>query len=464
LTAGVAKTERRSNFGVELGTVWHYKQLGFFSGGHLMNSTAAAPQVSGDLYKKVFWRLIPLLLLCYFVAYLDRINVGFAKLQMLADLQFSETVYGLGAGIFFIGYVVFEVPANLILMRIGARIWLAIILASFGIISSATIFVQDAMTFYILRFLLGVAEAGFIPAVLFYLTLWFPSAHRGKASALFLAGIPLAGAIGAPLSGWIMHAFNGDLGMAGWKWVFLLEGSPAVLLGLTCWFYLDNSVEKAKWLNDAEKEQIKRDLAADSSGAGLHSIRDGLLSGRVWLLSGTYFFLTLGLYGISFWLPSIIRDTGVQDPLDIGLLSAVPYIGGLFSMYFVGRSSDKMKERRWHLALCAVAGSIGLVLSVTFANNTTLALAALTIAAMGITPCIPQFYTLVPAVASGAAAAMAIAVANSVGSISGFVAPYMIGYVKDTTGSTAAGLLVISAALIVGGALVFANPAKLVNR
>ena len=430
----------------------------------VMNATdSAVPSSSDQITKKVFARLIPLLLLCYFIAYLDRINVGFAKLQMLADLQFSETVYGLGAGIFFIGYVIFEVPANLILMRIGARVWITMILVAFGVISSMTIFVQSATSFYILRLLLGIAEAGFIPAVLYYLTLWFPSAQRGKASALFLAGIPLSGAIGAPLSGWIMNQFAGVMGMSGWKWVFLLEGSPAIILGLICYYYLDNDIDSAKWLNSQEKAQLKKTLDFETTGKS-HSIRDGLTNPRVWLLSGTYFFLTMGLYGISFWLPSIIRETGVADPLNVGLLTSIPYIFALGAMYLVGLSSDKRKERRWHLAGCALMGAIGLTVSVFFAHNTVIALAALTVAAMGIIPCVPQFYTLVPAIASGAAAAMAIAVANSVGSISGFIAPYLIGFVKDTTGNTTYGVMTLAVALVIGAALVFANPAKLVNR
>ncbi len=430
----------------------------------VMNATdSAVPSSSDQITKKVFARLIPLLLLCYFIAYLDRINVGFAKLQMLADLQFSETVYGLGAGIFFIGYVIFEVPANLILMRIGARVWITMILVAFGVISSMTIFVQSATSFYILRLLLGITEAGFIPAVLYYLTLWFPSAQRGKASALFLAGIPLSGAIGAPLSGWIMNQFAGVMGMSGWKWVFLLEGSPAIILGLICYYYLDNDIDSAKWLNSQEKAQLKKTLDFETTGKS-HSIRDGLTNPRVWLLSGTYFFLTMGLYGISFWLPSIIRETGVADPLNVGLLTSIPYIFALGAMYLVGLSSDKRKERRWHLAGCALMGAIGLTVSVFFAHNTVIALAALTVAAMGIIPCVPQFYTLVPAIASGAAAAMAIAVANSVGSISGFIAPYLIGFVKDTTGNTTYGVMTLAVALVIGAALVFANPAKLVNR
>ncbi|MSO72263.1 MAG: MFS transporter [Rhodospirillaceae bacterium] len=428
------------------------------------SSVVAGEPARDAVYAKILRRLIPFLLMCYIIAYLDRINVGFAKLQMLGDLQFTETVYGLGAGIFFIGYVVFEIPSNIVLMRVGARLWIGIIMIVWGVISAAMIYVASAPTFYVLRFLLGVAEAGFIPAVLYYLTLWFPSTHRGKASAMFLAGIPLSGIIGGPVSGWIMNSFNGAMGMAGWKWVFFLEALPAIVLGGICFTYLDNDVTSAKWLNSAEKDQVKRDLLAEAGGKALHSVRDGLLNGRVWLLASTYFFFTMGLYGISFWLPSIIQASGVADPLDVGMLTALPYIAALIAMIVVGRSSDKHKERRWHLALSAVTGAIGLTVSVMFADNTAISLAALTLAAMGIIPCVPQFHTLMPSITSGAAAAMGFAVANSVGSIAGFISPYLLGWVKDTTGSTSIGVMVLAAALVTGALMVFANPAKLLNR
>ncbi len=416
------------------------------------------------IYTRLLRRLIPFLLLCYVVSYLDRVNVGFAKLQMLSDLQFSEVVYGLGAGIFFIGYVIFEIPSNMILVRVGPRIWISRIMVTWGIVSGLMMFVTTPSSFYILRFMLGAAEAGFIPAILYYLTIWFPSSQRGKASALFLAGIPLSGIIGGPLSGWIMSGLNGFAGLAGWQWMFVLEGVPAVVLGVVCFFYLDNDIDSAKWLSSAEKEKVKSDVAREAREKPLHSTRDGLLNGRVWLLSCTYFFFTMGLYGLSFWLPSIIRDSGVRDPLDVGLLTAIPYSGALVAMFLVGRSSDRLQERRWHLALPAVIGAIGLTFSVIYAHNSVLALAALTVAAMGILTCVPQFYTLPPAILSGAAAAMGLAVANSVGSVAGFVSPYLLGWIKDLTGSTNIGVIVLAGSLVVGALLVFANPARLVNR
>ncbi|MGU3537925.1 MFS transporter [Methylobacterium sp. A54F] len=427
-------------------------------------SSAEDVPVASALYGRLLRRLIPFLLLCYVAAYLDRVNVGFAKLQMLNDLKFSETVYGLGAGVFFVGYALFEVPSNMVMVRVGARAWIGRIMVTWGLISAAMMFTTSPMSFYILRFLLGVAEAGFIPAIIYYLTIWFPSAYRGKASAMFLAGIPLSGIIGGPLSGWIMTAFHQSQGLHGWQWMFLIEGLFASVLGVVCFFYLDNDVASAKWLTPAEKERIATDIAAEARSKPLHSARDGLTSGRIWLLSFTYFFFTMGLYGISFWLPTIIKDSGVKDPFHVGLLTAIPYTGALIAMVLVGRSSDRMSERRWHLAIPALIGAAGLVVSVLVAQNTVLALAALTVAAAGTLTCVPQFYTLAPAVLTGAAAAMGLAVANSVGSVAGFISPYLLGWVKDATGSTGNGVMVLGATLVIGACLVFLNPARLVNR
>lgn len=420
--------------------------------------------VRDEVYAKVSRRLIPMLLFCYVCSYLDRVNVGFAKLQMLDDLKFSETVYGLGAGIFFLGYVIFEVPSNLVMIRVGARFWIGRIMITWGIVSAAMVFVKSPASFYALRFLLGVAEAGLIPAALYYLSTWFPSERRGKATAVFMFGIPLSGVIGGPLSGWIIARFAHAGGLAGWQWMFLIEALPAVLGGIACFFYLSDSPASAPWLDRAERSVIAADLARESSEKTLHTIRDGLADRKVWQLSALYMAFTMGLYAVSFWLPSIIRTSGVKDALTVGLLTAIPYAVAIPTMYLVGRSSDRLHERRWHLAVPALVGAFGLVLSVHFALQTTYAMVALTIATAGIVTCIPQFYTLPPAILGGAAAAMGLAVANSVGSVAGFISPYLLGYVKDMTGSTNDGVLVIAACLVIGGGLVFAVPARLVNR
>ncbi|AQV96642.1 MFS transporter [Cupriavidus necator] len=414
-------------------------------------------------YSKVMWRLLPFLFLCYMCAYLDRINVGYAKLQMMQDLGLSDAIYGLGAGIFFVGYLLFEVPSNLILLRVGARRWIARIMVTWGLISAAMMFVNSPTSFYIMRFLLGVAEAGFIPAILLYLTYWFPASRRSKVTALFLTGIPMSGVIGGPLSGWIMSAVHGLHGMAGWQWLFLLEGIPTVFVGVIAYFYLDDKVADAKWLSASQRTMIETNLAAESKGHALHSVRDGLTNPRILLLSLIYFFFTMGLYGVSFWLPTIVKASGVSNPLDIGLLSAIPYAAATASMILVGQSSDTRGERRWHLALPAALGAVGLCASVAYAHNTAVAMLALTIGTMGIMTTISQFWTLPPTILGGAAAAAGIALANSVGSISGVISPYLIGWVQTNTGTTGNGVLVLAASLVIGGLLVFSVPARLVN-
>ena len=293
---------------------------------------------------KVAWRLIPFLFLCYIVAYLDRVNVGFAKLQMLQDLQFSETVYGLGAGIFFIGYFIFEVPSNIILHKVGARLWIARIMITWGLISGAMMFVTTPTMFYVLRFALGLAEAGLFPGVILYLTYWFPASRRGRIIALFMTGIPMSGVIGGPLSGWILHAMSGVHGWAGWQWLFLLEALPSLVMGFAVIAYLDNGIKDAKWLSDDEKRLLMDNIAADEREVKSHSLRDGFTNPLVWLLSGIYFFFIMGLYGVGFWLPTLIKGSGVKDPLMIGLLTTLPYAAAVLAMIFVSRSSDSRRN------------------------------------------------------------------------------------------------------------------------
>ena len=414
-------------------------------------------------YSKVAWRLLPFLFLCYVFAYLDRVNVGFAKLQMMSDLGLSEAVYGMGAGVFFAGYLMFEVPSNIVMLKVGARKWITRIMVTWGVISAAMMFVKSPASFYALRFLLGVAEAGFFPAILLYLTYWFPASRRGKVTALFMTGIPMSGVIGGPLSGLIMGTMDNVGGHHAWQWVFVLEAIPTVILGCMAWFFLDDKVADAKWLNESEKSLIEHDLAQDKQGGHLHNLRDGLVNPRVWLLSGIYLFYTMGLYGISFWLPTIIKASGVSSPFDIGMLTCIPYAAATITMIVVGRSSDIRRERRWHLALAGVAGAVGLTWSAAYADNTAIAMLALTLATMGIITTISQFWLLPPAVLTGAAAAAGIALANSVGSVSGMIAPYMLGVVKTMTNSTNAGVIAIAVCLLVGCVLTFALPAKAVN-
>jgi len=424
---------------------------------------AATHDEAAAAYAKVTWRLLPFLFICYVFAYLDRVNVGFAKLKMMSDLGFSEAVYGLGAGVFFVGYLLFEVPSNLIMLKVGARIWIARIMVTWGLISGAMMFVTTPTSFYILRFLLGVAEAGFIPAILLYLTYWFPASKCGKVTALFLTGIPMSGVIGGPLSGYIMARMDNVQGMASWQWLFVLEAIPTVALGIVAYFFLNDRIADAKWLTERQKGILEHELSQDQHGKQ-HSLRDGFTKPLVWLLSVIYLFFTMGLYGVSFWLPSIVKASGVSDPLDIGLLTMIPYAFATLAMILTGRSSDARHERRWHLALAGIAGAVGLAWSVAYADNTPVAMLALTLATMGIMTTISQFWTLPPAILSGAAAAAGIAIANSVGSVSGLIAPYLLGVVKTVTSSTNSGVLVLAVCLVVGSVLVFTVPAKLVNR
>ncbi|CAN7161779.1 MFS transporter [Duganella sp. LjRoot269] len=408
------------------------------------------------LYRRVSWRLMPFLFLCYVAAYLDRVNVGFAKLQMLADLRFSDTVYGLGAGIFFIGYFLFEVPSNLLMTRTGARIWIARIMISWGLISSALMFANSVATFYLLRFLLGAAEAGFFPGIILYLTYWYPARRRARMVALFMSGVAVAGVVGGPLSGWIMTAFAGRYGLSGWQWLFLLEGLPSVLIGIWTLFYLDDGIRSASWLGEDDKRLLERAIADDGKAQRHMPLAQVFANGTVWLLALVYFLFVMGLYGVSFWLPQLVKNSGVKDVFDIGLLTAVPYGIAAVVMVLAARHSDRSGERCWHAAAAALAGALGLVGATLYADNTVVAMAALSVATAGILTTFPIFWSLPTAMLGGAAAAAGIALINSVGNLAGFASPYLVGAIKDATGSTASGIYLLAASLVAGAVLVLA--------
>ncbi|MCU6500719.1 MFS transporter [Rugamonas sp. A1-17] len=409
------------------------------------------------LYRRVSWRLMPFLFLCYVAAYLDRVNVGFAKLQMLADLRFSDTVYGAGAGIFFIGYFLFEVPSNLLMTRTGARIWIARIMISWGLISSALMLANSVATFYLLRFLLGAAEAGFFPGIILYLTYWYPAHRRARMVALFMSGVAVAGVVGGPLSGWIMQAFAGRYGLSGWQWLFLLEGLPSVLIGVWTLFYLDDGIRAAKWLNEDDKLQLERAIAEDGQHQQRLPLARVFANGTVWLLALVYFLFVMGLYGVSFWLPQLIKNSGVKNVFDIGLLTAIPYSVAAVAMVLAARHSDRSGERRWHAAATAVAGALGLVVATVYSDNTVIAMAALSVATAGILSTFPIFWSLPTAMLGGAAAAAGIALINSVGNLAGFASPYLVGAIKDATGTTANGIYLLAASLVAGAVLVVAR-------
>ncbi len=406
------------------------------------------------LYKRVTLRLIPFLFICYLCAYLDRVNVGFAKLQMLSDLQFSETVYGLGAGIFFAGYFLFEVPSNLLLERVGPKIWIARIMVTWGILSSLMMFVTSETSFYVLRFLLGVAEAGFFPGIILYLTYWFPHDRRGRIIALFMTAVAISGVVGGPLSGWIMQEFSGKYGIAGWQWLFVLEGLPSVILGIITFFYLDDSIKKARWLNDSEKALLQERLDQEHATKAHIPLAKVFFDVHVWVFSAIYFLLVMGLYGIGFWLPNIIKSAGVTNLFHNGLLSAVPYLVAAIAMVLVGKSSDKTGERYWHIMISAWFAAFGFWLSSENPGSIVIALTGITIASAGVLSAISLSWSLPTAYLSGTAAAAGIAMINSVGNLSGFVSPTLVGWIKDVTGSLTGGLYLLSGSIAGAGVMV----------
>ena len=407
---------------------------------------------------KVTRRLIPFMFLLYIVAFLDRVNVGFAALQMNEDLGFSEAVYGLGAGIFFVGYFLFEVPSNLILERIGARVWIARIMITWGIISMAMFLVQGPVSFYVLRFLLGIAEAGFFPGMILYLTYWFPARERARGVALFMTAVPIAGVIGSPLSGALL-TLDGLVGLAGWQILFLVEGLPAVILGFVVLFYLPDGPNDARWLDPEERGWLQEVLEREDrikANHGEYTARQALTNGRVWLLCAIYFGIVTSLYGVTLWLPLIIEDFSGLGEFGVGLLGAVPYVAGAVGMVLFARRSDATGERRWHVAVAAFIASAGLVLTGLVGTVPALEMAALTLAALGIYSTLATFWSLPTAFLSGTAAAAGIALVNSFGNLGGFVGPYVVGRLSDTTGSYYTGLLLLAALVLVAGLLTLA--------
>jgi D-galactonate transporter len=421
-------------------------------------------------YRKATWRLVPFIFICYLFNYLDRVNVGFAKLEMLDALKLSDTVYGLGAGIFFLGYVLSGVPSNLILHKLGARRWIAVMMIVWGALSAAMLLVSSPVSFYVLRFFTGVAEAGFFPGIVFYFTHWFPAQKRGHVMALFMSAIPVSGLIGGPLSGWMLHHFTtGQGGLAGWQWLFLLQGLPTVLLGVAVLFYLNDNLAGAKWLSAGEKAAMQAELDADErrrqsvSQAG-QSFASVLANPHVWMLGLIYFCIQMGVYAINFWLPSIIKSLGYQNPATVGWLSAIPYLFAGVFMVVVGRSADARRERRLHLSVPMLMALAGLLLAANFSTNALVVMIGLTFATMGALTGLPMFWPLPSAFLGSAAAAGGLALINSLGQIAGFISPFLVGWIKDMTHSTDLALYILSGVMFVGAILVLLVPARLVNR
>jgi MFS transporter, ACS family, tartrate transporter len=399
-------------------------------------------------------RLIPFLFLLYVAAYLDRINVGFAQLQMKDALGFSDAIYGLGAGIFFLGYFIFEVPSNLILARVGARVWIARIMITWGVISAAMAFVATPFGFYSLRFLLGVAEAGFFPGIIYYLGLWFPAGERAAAVSQFMTATAIAGVIGGPLSA-LLFTFDGALGLAGWQWIFLAEGVPSIALGVVTLFYLTDRPAEARWLDSSARAALSARIEAQSAAiARQHpmTLKRTLLHPIVWRLCALYFSLLIAFYSVSFWTPQIVKSLTTFGPVGVSLVSSIPFLAAAISMVLASAHSDRTNERCWHVAVAALVGAIGFVATASV-HALVPGIVALSVAAIGIWSTLPVFWSLPTAFVSGTAAAAAIALINSFGNLGGFVGPYLIGRMREATGGYAGSLVVMAGFLLVSAAL-----------
>jgi D-galactonate transporter len=440
---------------------------------------SVSPEFEEATFKKVAARLIPFLFICYIVAFLDRVNVGFAKLQMAPDLKFSDTVYGFGAGIFFIGYFIFEVPSNVILEKVGARIWIARIMVTWGLISSAFMFTNsiawgsiavafnctDAeFTFYFLRFLLGVSEAGFFPGVILYMTYWFPSSRRAKMTALFMTAIAIANVVGSPVSGAIMQYMDGANGWRGWQWLFLLEGIPSVIIGLLVLILLDDGPAKAKWLTSEERElvasRIREDNESKQGTGNSHNMMDAFKDGRVWALAVVYFCGVVGFYAVNFWMPTLIQELGVdkKDFLKVGLLSMIPWGVAAVAMVLVGSHSDRTGERRWHVAGSMLVAAVGMLMLALVGKDPILGMLGLTLITSGILSYVATFWSLPTAFLSGTAAAAGIAWINSVGNLGGHFGPDMIGRIRQATNSTEAAFFALAGMAVLGAIIVLMMP------
>ena len=398
---------------------------------------------------------MPFLFLLYIVAYLDRVNVGFAAIDMNRDLGFSAAVYGLGSGIFFLSYTLLEVPSNLMLARVGARLWIARIMLTWGVVSSAMIFVDTPSRFYITRFLLGAAEAGFFPGVILYLTQWFPQRERARAVGVFMTATAMAGVIGAPISSALLR-MNGAWGLHGWQWLFLIEGIPAILMAPVVLAYMTEHPADATWLNEDERAWLVREMEAEQAESGHTIVTLGAALGslRLWIVSLPYFCIVIAFYGISFWLPQIVQSMSDLGSASIVLLTAIPYVAATIGLVVVGSHSDRVRERRWHVAIPCVIGAAGFVLTVLAPAKPAIALATLSIAAFGIWGTLGPFWAIPTSLLRGTAAAGGIALVNSIGNVGGFVGPYLMGWIRDATGGFTAGLLTLAAILVLGALIV----------
>jgi D-galactonate transporter len=421
-------------------------------------------------YRKITRRILPLLFLGYLFAFLDRINVGYAQLQMKPALGFSDSTYGLGAGIFFLSYLLFEIPSNLLLERIGARLTLLRIMVLWGLTSAGTMFVATPAQFYVARFLLGVFEAGFFPGIILYLTYWYPSTRRAAVTGQFMFAVPVAGMVGGPLSAWILSSLDKVAGLDGWRWIFLIEGLPTVLLGVVCYFTLRDKPAQATWLTDSEKAWVESAVGADVSGREHGRIGHGfslyrmLADGQVWALIFVYFTCVVASYSFTFWLPAMIKGFGIDDVVRIGWWSALPYAFGGAGVLLITRSSDRRRERRWHVGGSLIAAAILLVATTIFPQSQLADLAILCVCSFFLLGAVIAYWSLPPTYLDARAAPGGIALISSVGVVGGFVGPTIFGFTKDATGDFTAGIYVVAAIMIAGGAATLLTLAKRATR
>jgi ACS family tartrate transporter-like MFS transporter len=413
--------------------------------------------IEASTIRKAAWRLIPFLGVLYFISFLDRVNIGFAALTMNQALGLTATEFGTGAGIFFLGYILLEVPSNLVLDRVGARYWIARIMITWGFVSAAMAFVTGPASFYALRFLLGLAEAGFFPGIILYLTYWFPAPYRARIVAAFMVAIPISTVVGAPISTWLLGIER--LGLAGWQWLFIAEGLPAVIAGIAVLFWMQDRPDRARWLTEAEREWLVRTLEAERAERAVRhgeSLRTTLTSVRTWGFGFIYFGIVFAVYGLNIWFPQIVKGFGGLSNERVGLLVALPYLFAAIAMILAGRHSDRTGERALHVAIPAFAGAIGLAASAWFIHTPALAYGALALGTVGTYAAFPAFWAMPTAMLSGASAAGGIALINAVGNSAGYFGPFLVGYAKDRFGGFEYGMMMLAAFLVAAAILALA--------
>lgn len=401
-------------------------------------------------------RFIPFAFICYVIAYIDRVNVGFVATELQLQLGITATGYGLAAGLFFLGYCLFEIPSNLILERVGARRWIARIMIGWGLVSMGTMFVWDGPSFMVARVILGIAEAGFFPGMLLFMTYWFPASERAKTGALFMMASPIAVIVGAPVSTAILR-LDGALGLEGWQWLFLIEGFPAVLLGGLALVVLTDRPADARWLSDEDREWLSRTMAEDHrrrESGGVTSLRGGLMNAQLWLLCGVFFLNSIVNYGIFLWLPKLLEDVTGTEGFTLSALTSLPFLAALGAMVLVGKHSDRTGERRLYVAGCAIVNAVGLLIAVSFQQSIWLLVIGFAISQMALRSLAGVFWAMPPQLLTGAAAAAGIALINSVGNLGGFVGPTLVGALYDMTGGYTGGLLALTVVLIAQALLV----------